>query len=437
MVRRRIANDNQVSVPFAEPQIHRRDETPALPFQFGPDIEDQKFYRLGEDPLEGCIRDAIKEAGRERWYEITSNGGWTDFLVQSRDLGLVGHDSNSDANEVNGLLHQVHTQAVADNPKLDSATNDTEKCASLVERFTTEQMLDEIILSWAYDHGHVGKLPPMKRQPERRHVITDLVLDNENHTKMEVVDGVIGYIPKRSHVPANTIVPGTSTVLANSTVPQNFTGLIDQSFPGNRTGPLEPTSTVDVGPFPIIYDPYLGLTKDPAYLEWFLNKESKPPANSTASNNSTHGLDSLFPGNSTRRFNSTSHGRLFARRSLNAASLVDEISSEVEKDITEGVRVASLIDPEILDIFGQDGDRLKGFLGQPVVRDLMYATTKKHHKHGKHGKKEGSVWADPKFVSKFIKDSVQGVKNSAQILDGVVRAVEHKTHSKHKDHSEA
>ncbi|KAG6358537.1 hypothetical protein INS49_012054 [Diaporthe citri] len=463
-------------LPLVWSPIAPRDEPPSLPFPFHPDIDDQKYYRLDEDPLQGCIRDAIKEAGRERWQELISNGGWTNFLIESKGRGLVGQDSNYDANEVNGLLHQVRIQAVAENSGLDPATNETEKCAALVKRFTSEQMLDEIILSWAEDQGHIRNLPLRRPQPERRHVVTD-VIDNERQTKIKVIDGVIGYVrnnpnvsdgndhqilvkvgddaigflPKRSHIPANATVPANSTLLANSTALHNSTDFIDWIFnltlPGNSAVPDNSTllanCTRDV-------DELLHLVDD--LIDWIyelgLPGNSTVPNNSTllatAPNNSTRHLDSLFSGNLTRRFNpalpanSTSHVSQFVRRSLNAASLAEDIFSEVDDEIAEGVRVASLADPDILEIFGQDGDRLKGFLDQPVVRDLMYATTKKHHnhgKHGKHGKKEDSVWADPKFVLKFIKDSVQGVKNSAQIVDGVVRAVEHKSHSKHKGHS--
>lgn len=451
-MRQNNANGSQI-IP-SPPKV----ETPELPFIFQ-DIPDQKYFHIGEAALTGCIRDALKVAGRDRWHELTSNGGWTDFLIDSRGHGLLGHDSNYDGNDLSGLLDWVKTLAIHDNPKLDLETNDNEKCASLVSRFATEDLLDEVILSWAVDKGHFKNLPPTKPQPQRRHVISD---GEEDPTVIRVGHGEIVVYPEGAQARGNTTSPGNpplnftthgnwnwtvfdnSTLHAHSTTAGILTRFIDQLLHEHPTGRFNSTfpanSTVhgkeaSPGKWKIRYEVVVSDVSP-------FHGNSTLLANSTALNSTGH-PDSLLSGRSTRSFNATflanwtSHGRPLVRRSFPAAASVDEIVEEVDEDVTEAVKVASLADPEILKIFGKDADRLKSFFDQPVIRDLVYATTKKehhkHHKHGKHGhhgKKEDSVWTDPKFVMKFIKDSVQGVKNSAQIVGGIAQVAEHNGDSK-------
>lgn len=448
MVRQQNANENQRQPPSAPSLIP--DQPPDLPFPFRPSIPDQKYYRLGEDELQGCLRDAIKEAGRERWYELTSNGGWTDFLIESRDQGLVGHDSNHDANEVKGLLDKVRDQAIHDNPKLDRATNDTLKCTSVVKRFATKDLLDEVILTWAVGEGHLKDLPPTKPQPERRNVIADPdVSDGDEHQILiKVGHGAIGFFPKGSHVPTNMTVPDNSALSGNSPALDVLEYILDHlfgekpTFPGNWTAPDKWTPPGKLT-IPLVVPSHILI-----------------PGNYTLHDFIIHILDQLKhknptgPFNPTLPVNSTSHGRLPLRRSLNSASNVmarddsdhpsfaENIFSAVDDQATQVVQLAALADPEISKIFGHDPDRMKSFFGQPLIRDLMHAATKrhhknhKHHKHGKHGKEDkDSVWADPDFVSKFIKDTAEGMTNAAQLVGGIAKIAEHKSHSKHESHA--
>lgn len=141
-----------------------------LPSIFGPETDDRKFSDLPWDRLTACIRDAVKEAGKERWIEIVRSGGPDQFLTKIRDDGLVGEDTNQDSNKVNRLADWVHNVAVDDDPNLDTDTNDPEKCASLVKRFATPELVDELIVGWAEREGHIARLPPTKPEPEETNV---------------------------------------------------------------------------------------------------------------------------------------------------------------------------------------------------------------------------------------------------------------------------
>lgn len=254
-----------------------------------PVFPDQDYYRLGEDPLKSCIRDAIEYAGDKRYLELTSNHDeWKDFLIKSRDEGLVGVDTNQDDNKVAGLLDWVLRMANYDNPYLNPKLNDSGTCARLVKRFTSQGLLDEIIVTWAERNGLMRDLPPTRPSPkrpppEKRGIVYDVVLDNDHRSGLKIVDGVIGYVPKDNdtsdpskhpvwiNVDNGAIVytPGTkynwpnvtdhaksqapynnSTLRARSTqlgalllssVPDNSTGHESHLFPGRvglRVGPV-------------------------------------------------------------------------------------------------------------------------------------------------------------------------------------------------------
>lgn len=236
-----------------------------IPFPFR-SIPDQDYFHLGDDHLTRCIRNATKEAGKQRWLDLTRNDGWTDFLIKSRDEGMVGVDTNHDSNEVEGLIDWVRNMTDQANPNLDPQTNDTEKCARLVQRFTSEQMLDEIIVTWAEQQGYIRDLPPTR--PDELPDILKPILDNLlNRTAPHNIWDLLH----------------NSTVFVNSTVSGNSTGPVhrrplgnsslfgNSTAPDNSTGVNDPLSLGGVGP-----------------VLWPLLKNETIPVDSTVAGNSTH-----------------------------------------------------------------------------------------------------------------------------------------------------
>lgn len=145
-----------------------------------------------------CIRTAVNNAGHERYTEFTSNHEWEDFLIKSRDEGLVGVDTNYDGNDVEGLVEWVRTIATYDNPDLDPNSRDSGKCARMVKRFTSHGLLDEVMVAWASRTGLINDLPPTRPPgpPEKRNIVYDVVLDDGSRSGLKVIDGVISYVPK-------------------------------------------------------------------------------------------------------------------------------------------------------------------------------------------------------------------------------------------------
>lgn len=183
-----------------------------LPGPFWPEHEDDKYFHIGEDRLTGCIRDAVREAGKDRWIEIVRSGGPDQFLTKIRDDGLVGEDTNRDSNLVDGLVYWVHTVAEDDDPNLDTDTNDPEKCASLVKRFATPELVDELIVGWAEREGHIERLPPTKPEPEETHVRGNLT----HHSP----GAVIRHGPPEIYWPfphLNLTIPGSPPTPLNQT----------------------------------------------------------------------------------------------------------------------------------------------------------------------------------------------------------------------------
>lgn len=399
IVDRTLANENQ----DAKLLNSLKDETPALPFPFRPSIPDQDYYRIGEDELTGCIRDAIKDAGRDRWFDLTSHGGWTGFLTKSRDEGFIGVDNNRDSNDVNGLVDWVRDVAEYDNPDLDPTTNNTETCASLVKRFTLPQFLDEIIVAWAWKEGHFTDLPPT-RPDEHLNLTTD---DNV---------GVIP-VPKTlfnktenlfNHTAATGIFPllDNSTVLANSTVSDNSTR--------RNKGFLFPPHPHKVGPGFVWPSPSIrNLT---FHHNWTVTGNSTHQFTPTIPFNSTlHGfgnLTRLF--NKTVPFNSTTHGKLISPQSLNFTGTLSkrdgaeptsspELSPAQAKEALALAKQICLENAEEIGISGSNVDLVSRLFDQPETGDLLFPAMKEFEaQHGVH-------WNDDQFTLEFLKEFVQAV----------------------------
>lgn len=259
----------------------------------------------------GCIRDAVNNAGHERYTELTSNDEWEDFLINSRDRGLVGVDTNHDGNDVDGMVDWVHGTAKYDNPDLDPELYDPETCAGLVKRFTSQGLLDEVIVSWASLTGLIRELPPTRPpgppgRPKKRDTVYDVVLDNGHRSELKIIDGVIGYVPKDNdtsdpstrpvwiNVDNGAIVytPGKKYDWPNVTdhakpkAPYNNSTLLARSdnLGASRLSPVPDNSTgLESRLCPDIVDPGVG----PALLNFTIPSNFTFPWNMTIARNST------------------------------------------------------------------------------------------------------------------------------------------------------
>lgn len=233
-----------------------------MPFDFLPDIPDQKYYRLGEAPLVGCLRDAVREVCRERWRHVTHVDGWTQYLYKNRYSGQVGQDTNQDGNDVEGLIDYVRTESERHNVTQHWATNDTAVCSGMVDRFTDNSLVDEIILSWAVDEGHVSGQVPFQPMLEKRfnsseapsplaHKMGDdpkNTTDSDNVAILwELLELLERLFPENATgVPESVSIPRNSTHRVNSTrddvdwdllFPDNSTAVLRSvSIPHNSTG---------------------------------------------------------------------------------------------------------------------------------------------------------------------------------------------------------
>lgn len=235
-----------------------------MPFQFLPDHPDQKYFRLGEDPLVGCLRAAVREVCRSRWRHVTLVDGWTEFLEKERFMGQVGKDTNQDGNDVEGLIDYIRAESEHHNQTQHPATNDTKVCSSLVDRFSETFLVDEIILSWAADEGYVSRQLPFQPKVEKRFTSPEASLilahkmgfDLKNTTDSDNVAlffkwlELLGrlYPGNSTHALANVTIPRNSTHRGNSTRPDDdrdevFPPMPSFAFPPDWDWPIPPLPT--------------------------------------------------------------------------------------------------------------------------------------------------------------------------------------------------
>lgn len=166
---------------------------PAVPHIFVPAIEDDEHYHVGEDKVDRCLRDAIKVAGLDRYKELTRgdrSASLTDFLTKSRDEGRLGSDTNHDGNSVIGLANHVKS-AAKDNPKFDPHAENAALCRHFVRQFTSDELLDELILTWANTWGYLANLPPTRPQIKEEHAEPTVTSDYEIYSTIFPGDGSI------------------------------------------------------------------------------------------------------------------------------------------------------------------------------------------------------------------------------------------------------
>lgn len=145
--------------------------------------------------MDRCLREAIKVAGRDRYEELTRGDrltSWTNFLTKSRDNGLLGSDTNKDGNSVIGLANQIKS-AAKNNPKFDPDSENAGVCRAFVRQFTNDELLDELILTWAYTHGYLNDLPPTRPHVKR---------DDAEATKTSDYDIYSTVLPGNGAIPA-------------------------------------------------------------------------------------------------------------------------------------------------------------------------------------------------------------------------------------------
>jgi hypothetical protein len=247
-----------------------------VPDIFAAATHEDDFYHIGDDKVDECLREAVKYAGRARFGELKSDGGWTDFVNKSRDQGLVGSDANQDGNSVHGLADYVKSLAEHDDPPLGPDTEVLDTCILLVQRLTSDQMLDEVILSWADNRGHLEHLPQTSSQVERRAAESDVIPPHRFYAKINMLtyfDEIIERVHSKGKAPH---LPGGIPV------------------PGNSTGPVERVA-VDV-------DDY-GLPAEIAVPGWNLTMPFHWTINGTLLPGNSTGL-----GRSTPKFNLTRRG---------------------------------------------------------------------------------------------------------------------------------
>lgn len=396
--------------------------------------EDDIFYHIGDDKVDRCLREAVKYAGRERFDELKSDNGWTDFLVKSRDQGLVGSDTNQDCNSVRGLADHVKYLAEHDDPPLDPDTEERDTCNLLVQRLISDELLDEVILSWADNKGHLEHQPQTSSQVERRDADTDVIPPHHFYAHFNPldidIDELIKWIRnngKTPHLPRSITVPGNSSHAVervavdvddyglparitvpdwNFSIPFNWT-VNGTLLPGNSTvirwSTLKFNSTRPDEGIPIVRPIIVPVP------EHFL------PENSTLISRPTKPLvdtRSLEPGekatgwithpdtqypkpmhqfdpslldhirNLTFHGNSKLHGRRVAGRSSDSAvstltqeySKLDLYDPRATSNLTlpEVAMVVSILDPEIFDLFRANMERVNSFYNTPGIADGLH-----------------------------------------------------------------
>lgn len=198
--------------------------------------------------MDKCLREAIKVAGRDRYEELTrgdKSTSWTKFLTKSRDNGLLGTDTNQDGNSVIGLAKHVKS-AAKDHPKFDPKTENAAVCGNLVRKFTSDELLDELILTWANSHGYLKDLPPTRPHDKYDDAEATKTFDDyDTYSTILPGDGAIPAGPPKpvdqvdairgagnpAHVPRSAPVPNS----AAGSLHHGHVSLNEQGLPVNIT----------------------------------------------------------------------------------------------------------------------------------------------------------------------------------------------------------